>query len=70
MLNMLCTLHGLTVRRFRESAKEIEDDHKGLGPAAGAPRKFSAREYLRRLCPEGREIAEQMDKAERSAFEF
>uniref|UniRef100_A0A7S0QWL5 Uncharacterized protein n=1 Tax=Cryptomonas curvata TaxID=233186 RepID=A0A7S0QWL5_9CRYP len=54
----------------RQSEKEKAEVQQGLGPAADAPRKFSAREYLRRLCPEGREIAEQMDKAERSAFEF
>jgi hypothetical protein len=69
-LHLSCSLDCLKKRRCRDSEKEKEGDQKGLGPAADAPRKFSAREYLRRLCPEGREIAEQMDKAERSAFEF
>ena len=41
----------------------------GQGPSADLPHKFSAREYLRQLCPDGREIAEELDKRDRAAYD-
>ena len=51
------------LKRHRESRiADNNSDQQDQGSAALQPQKFNAREYLRTLCPEGRAIAEQMDK--------
>ena len=53
----------------RESAIISPNQQQVQGPGADSPRKFNARDYLRRLCPDAREIAEELDRKEQSVYD-